>query len=111
MEYKRIALFLFLVFGMTMNFVSSYNSELTSLTNTISGLCTEIKALIPIVAMLMVVLGAVIYGAGQVMGAETRARANVWATAMIVGAIVGIMINLLLPAILGTLISGGVSCS
>ena len=105
MEYKRIALFLFLVFGMAMNMVNS--SMLSSLQSTLSDLCTELKGLIPFVAMLMVVLGAVIYGAGQVMGAETRARANVWATAMIVGAIFAIIIELILPAILGSLSGSG----
>ena len=105
MEYKRISLFLFLVFGMTMNLVST-TTMLSSLKSTINNLCVELKAILPIVAMLMVVIGAVIYGGGQVMGAETRARANVWATAMIIGAIIGIVISVIMPSILNSIVNG-----
>ncbi len=96
----RYVLFLFMLFSM------SHASMLTSLASTLNSLCVEIKGMVPLVAMLMVVLGAVIYAAGQVMGAETRARANVWATAMIVGAIFAIIIEVLLPSILNSLTTG-----
>ncbi|MCX6778480.1 MAG: hypothetical protein NT157_06395, partial [Candidatus Micrarchaeota archaeon] len=33
-----------------------------------------------------------IYAIGQVLGSETRARATVWATAMLVGGIIGLII-------------------
>lgn len=43
---------------------------------------------------------------GQMMGAETRARANTWATAMLVGALIGIIIVTVTPSILKLLYPG-----
>ena len=50
--------------------------------------------------MLLIILAAVIYAAGQIMGAETRARANVWATACVVGALIAILIAVIAPPVL-----------
>ena len=55
--------------------------------------------------MLLVVAAAVVYAVGQVLGAETRARASVWATAMFIGAIIGALLYILLPFILKQLFS------
>ncbi len=70
------------------------------------SLCTGIKTLIPVASMLMLVIAAVIYAAGQMMGAETRARANVWATAALTGALIGILIYAIAPAVLNALYTG-----
>jgi hypothetical protein len=77
----------------------------------INTFCGDLKGLLPVAAMLMVVAAGVTYAAGQLMGAETRARANVWATAMLVGAIVGLLIYAIAPTVLNTVYGGsGVSC-
>lgn len=62
------------------------------------------KALMASIVFALVIMAAIVYAAGQVLGAETRARASVWATAMIVGAVIGIIIFVLLPQILGTML-------
>ena len=66
-------------------------------------LCQSVRQLLPIAAMLMIVVAGVIYAAGQMMGAETRARANVWATAALVGAIIAILIVVITPPVLQTI--------
>ncbi len=77
----------------------------------INTLCGDLKNLLPVAAMLMVVVAGVTYAAGQLMGAETRARANVWATAMLVGALVGVLIYAIAPTVLNMIYGGsGVSC-
>ncbi len=58
------------------------------------------KAIMASVIFALVIMAAVVYAAGQVFGAETRSRATVWATAMIIGAVIGILIFVLLPQIL-----------
>ena len=58
----------------------------------INELCKTIKGIVPIVALLMFIMAGGVYAIGQVMGAETRARASVWATAMLVGGIIGLII-------------------
>lgn len=52
-----------------------------------SQLCKDAKSLMLIAMFLMILLAAITYAAGQMMGAETRARATVWATAMFTGAL------------------------
>jgi hypothetical protein len=70
------------------------------LKSALKELCIGLKNLVPIAAMLMVLLAAVIYATGQMMGAETRARANVWATSCLTGALIGIIIASVAPAVL-----------
>ncbi|MCX8195177.1 MAG: hypothetical protein N3G22_03685 [Candidatus Micrarchaeota archaeon] len=87
------------------------NSPLSGLQAAIQSLCTAMQQLLPVVAMLMVLVAGVIYAAGQIMGAETRARANVWATAALTGALIALLIFAVAPPILGQLSpTGGISC-
>src|SRR3989338_5433642 len=74
-------------------------SVLESTTSAVKDLCRGIMSLLPIAAMLMIVLAGVIYAAGQIMGAETRARANVWATACLTGALIAVITPPMLNAI------------
>lgn len=82
-----------------------------------TGICqlyTTVNTILGAVIFVLIVLAAVVYAAGQVMGAETRARASVWATSMIVGAVIGIIIYVLVPPILTTMLQGSdvtVACS
>jgi hypothetical protein len=57
------------------------------------------NSLLPVVAMLMVLVGSVVYAAGQMMGAETRARANVWAMSCLTGALVAMLIATVAPSV------------
>ena len=84
---------------------STSSTVLGGLPDAVKALCTGIKGLLPVAAMLMIVIAGVIYAAGQMMGAETRARANVWATAALTGAIIAILIVVIAPPVL-TLIYG-----
>jgi len=73
-------------------FLLVYAQSVSGLVTAASLFCASLTSLLPLVAMLMVVLASVIYASGQVMGAETRARANVWATAALTGAMMAILI-------------------
>jgi hypothetical protein len=61
--------------------------------------------------MLLIVLAGAVYAGGALFGAETRARATVWATTMIVGAVIGALIYVVMPPIATTLMGSSVSCS
>jgi hypothetical protein len=86
---------------------------LGSLQNAISQLCVSLLSLLPVVAMMMLVLAGVIYASGQIMGAETRARANVWATACLTGALIAILMVVVAPSVLQAIYAdqGTISCS
>lgn len=72
----------------------------TGLIGGVYDLCDALMSLLPIVAMLMVIVAGVLYAAGQMMGAETRARSNVWATAALTGALIAILIVVIAPPVL-----------
>ena len=82
-------------------------SMLTQVNQAATDLCIGLKALLPVAAMLMIILAGVIYAAGQMMGAETRARANVWATAALTGALIAILIYVVAPSVLQTIYASG----
>ncbi len=81
-------------------------SGLTAVKDAMSQLCTGLTQMLPVAAMLMIILAGVIYAAGQMMGAETRARANVWATAALTGALIAILIAVVAPPVLSTINNG-----
>ena len=85
---------------------------LSSVQDAVSSLCLGLRSLLPVAAMLMIILAGVIYAAGQMMGAETRARANVWATAALTGALIAILIAVVAPSVLQTIYSsnGTIDC-
>ena len=86
---------------------------LTTLQNAMSQLCLSLKSMLPVVAMLMLVMAGVIYASGQILGAETRARANVWATACLTGALISILIVVIAQPVLQTILAEGgtISCT
>jgi hypothetical protein len=69
----------------------------------VAQFCAALRAFLPVAAMLMVIVAGVIYAGGQMMGAETRARANVWATAALTGALVAVLIAVVAPPVLATM--------
>ena len=58
----------------------------------LDSLCVTIRGIVPVIALLMFIMAGGVYAIGQVLGAETRARASVWATAMLVGGVLGLII-------------------
>jgi len=86
---------------------SVVSAQITRVSSAIETLCGQLKDLLPVASMLMVVVAGVIYAAGQIMGAETRARANVWATAALTGALIGLLIYAIAPSVLAAIYGEG----
>lgn len=72
-----------------------------ALSEQLNSIMTQIQNIVPVVALVMIVLAGLVYAAGQVMGAEMRSRANVWATSLLVGAIIGLVLAASAPGIVG----------
>jgi len=85
---------------MMVSALGAIDGPLSNVYSAVNSLCLGLKELLPIAAMMAIVLAGVIYAAGQMMGAETRARANVWATAALTGALIAIMMAVVGPAVL-----------
>jgi hypothetical protein len=105
MNYGKILFGLFLALNL-MAVMTFAAAGVSNIQGSLYCVYSTVKNVLAVGMLLLVVLAAVIYAVGQVLGAETRARASVWATAMFVGAIIGAMIYLLLPYILSTLFAG-----
>ncbi len=72
-----------------------------------AGLCdlyNLVNTVLTVVVFLLIVTAAIVYAGGQLLGAETRARASVWATSMFIGALIGVLIFVIMPMILGTML-------
>ncbi len=98
------------VFLLVLPLAFASGTPLASVNQAVSSLCSGLNSLLPVAAMMAIVLGGVIYAAGQMMGAETRARANVWATACLTGAIIAIMIAVVGPAVLKMMYGQELAC-
>jgi len=86
---NRYGILALLVFVLAVNMVMAAP---TTLSQTLSSITTQLQNILPVVALLMIVLAGVVYAAGQVMGAEMRSRASVWAQTLLIGAIIGLLI-------------------
>jgi hypothetical protein len=96
--------------GSTPGGTGSISVDSSKISGALLGLCQTVKSLLGVAMMLMVVSAAIVYSLGQVMGAETRARASVWATSMFNGAIIAALIYLIVPWVLNQmLLNSGVT--
>mgnify|MGYP001252288652 CR=1 FL=1 len=93
-KYAMIALFAFA-------FLGNVFGATTGLSASLNSIKTQINTIIPVVAVMMIVLAGLIYGIGQVMGAEVRGKAAVWAQALLIGAILGLLIAALADPLVG----------
>ncbi|MBU0532570.1 hypothetical protein KKB44_03690 [Candidatus Micrarchaeota archaeon] len=91
----------------------SFADPSTNLSNALVSFCLIAKNFLGLGIMLMILLAGATYAIGQLLGAETRARASVWATAMLTGAIIGAVIYIVTPTIVQAIIGtgGGVTVS
>ncbi len=80
------------VLGVALSFAASIGQNL-------NNICVQVKGMMPLVAFTLIVLGGLVYAIGQVLGAEMRSRTNVWATTMVIGAVLGLIIAFSAPAI------------
>ena len=100
-------------FAFTLSLLASFafaSPPTSQLKAALTSLCQGLSQMVPVAAMLMVLLASVIYATGQMMGAETRARANVWATSALTGAIIGILISVVAPSVLQIIAGQSIAC-
>jgi hypothetical protein len=102
---KCLLLALFILSLSSVSFASS------NLNAALGTLCSTGQAVLGGITMLLIVLSGVTYAVGQVLGAETRARATVWATAMITGAVIGALIYIVMPPVIVAMTGMPASCS
>ncbi|VVB57438.1 Right handed beta helix region [uncultured archaeon] len=93
----RSALFLLLLFPLLS---ASSSGGVIRLTNAMNCLCAQLRSLMPPLAMLLVLLAAVVYGAGRIFGSEMGSKASAMAAFMIVAALLASIMAIAGPDIL-----------
>jgi uncharacterized membrane protein YgcG len=101
----------FLIIALVILIFATFSFAQESIIDAMKSLCQTATALLATGAMLLVILAAAVYAIGQMVGAETRARASVWATAMITGALIGIVIYLILPGLIELMLGEEIDCA
>ena len=73
--------------------------------NVLNYVCGTMVMLLPVVALSLLVMAAVVYGIGHVFGSETKSKAQSWATGMIIGMIISLVIWLISKPIITMFLS------
>jgi len=98
----RVAILLLIVAGAVFAQEGNVGDKLY---NVLNYLCGQMVMLLPVVALSLLVLAAVVYGVGHIFGSETKSKAQSWATGMIIGMIISLLIWLLAKPIVTLLLS------
>jgi hypothetical protein len=80
-----------------------------TLESALQTFCTDLYSYVGDLAFIMILLSAIVFAVGQFFGAEARARANVWANSMFIGALIGLIMVILVPWFLGLLLGSGMT--
>ena len=107
MDIQKMLLDMF-VFSMLFGIGFAEDTATTSIQAGLCELYCLINSVLVIVVFLLIVAAAVVYAGGQLLGAETRARASVWATSMFIGALIGVLIYVIMPMILNAMTGSSV---
>ncbi len=97
MRISAVAVFLLLLSAV---FASSAMDIGERFTRAMCDLYALLKSLLPIIIIVAIAFAALIMVGGQLLGAETRAKANSWAQSIIIYAIVSVIIIVLVPYII-----------
>ncbi|MEM3609426.1 MAG: hypothetical protein QXO21_02630 [Candidatus Anstonellales archaeon] len=101
---NNIKIFIFILLVSVINlFAQTATQSFDPLLTTVNNVCYSLRSLLPPLSMLMLIGAGVVYIGGQFTGAETRSRANVWATNLLIGALIGLLIAAVAPVALESL--------
>ncbi len=89
----------------TLSFSSSHSSDVTNrFKSAMCNLYNFLRDILPVALVLVIILAGVVFVIGQALGAETRARANVWATNMIIMSVIAVIVVYLFPWLIDQLV-------
>lgn len=95
MKYRALLLALFLITA-----VYAIEDISQRFVTVMCDLYNLFKSLLPIVLILAIAFAAVIMVAGQLLGAETRAKASSWAQNIVIYALVAVIVIVLVPYVI-----------
>ena len=96
MSKTKQTVFLLLVL-LSVPVAATTTSMAESIRTALCSFQTLVYTVLPTLALIMFLFAGLAYAAGQVFGAEMRAKAQGWAMSLLVGGIIGIFIAVLAP--------------
>jgi len=111
---KKFIILLILLFALNFIYADdatcSTTTDSSKIKHAVCAVYDVVNDVLPVIAFVLFVLAGAVYAAGQFFGAEMRAKAVGWAMNMITGAIIGLILEAVLPSVL-TSLGGASSCS
>lgn len=111
---KYIVLFVALIFIISLQYSTKQSVDLfdeptpkqiaPELFSVMGMTCALFNTLLPIATMISITLSGIVFAIGQMLGAEVRARANVYATNLLMGSVIAGTVTVLTPTIVKALI-------
>jgi len=101
---KNLNLLVFFISLLTV--LSAESADPANIVKAMGSLCAMLQGALAVGMLLLIIVAAIVYAVGQMLGAETRARASVWATAMFMGSLIGAVIYIIVPWILAIMMKG-----
>jgi hypothetical protein len=66
----------------------------------LNNICATLRNILPIVALLLFMIAALIFGIGKILGQEYRSKTESWAISIVIGAVIGLVLGLGAPFII-----------
>lgn len=85
------------------------SSLVTTLTSQLCGIVGGVRTVIGVIALVMFLIGGVLYAVGHFMPAAGQVKASMqgWAMGMILGGVIGVILVILAPFIISTILNFG----
>ena len=85
---KIMSVFVFLIF---------FGIAFAGIGELINNICFQIRSIVPLMAVSLLVIAGLIYAIGKVLGQEFRSKSESWATTIIIGAVLGLILAVSAP--------------
>lgn len=69
----------------------------------LNDICATIRNILPIVALTLYIIAALIFGIGKILGQEYRSKTESWAITIVVSATLGLILGLSAPFIISVI--------
>ncbi len=98
-----------LVLFFAMNMVTLTFADLTGLSSQLCAVVTDVRDIVGVFALVLFLIGGVLYAAAHFMPAAGQIRGNLqgWAMGMIIGGVIGLILVIMAPYVVTTIAGFG----
>ena len=82
-------------------FTLSFSFVAAGIMESVNNVCFAMRSIMPLIALTLFIIAALIFGIGKVLGQEYRSKTEKWAMTILIGSILGLLLALASPFIIG----------